>query len=460
MSISMILFEEIRTVNLAKVIVSVLVICPLIVNGIEDSSESSLREVQASEILANIQKGEPVEYDHIVVKGKLNLSQLRLEQANVTSPIRINDSTFSDLVILPIAVQEAEDSEKNNMKIVKASEILAKIQKGEPIKCDHIVVKEDLDLSQLRLKQANIASSIRITNSMFDGLVSFRGSTFNRSTDFSGSRFGGYTEFINSTFIMDVIFDGSTFNEDAYFEGSTFNEDAYFEGSAFNSNAYFKESVFNEDAYFEGSAFNRNAYFKESVFNGDVSFNGATFNGDVSFNEATFNGDDYFEGSAFRGYFFGWTDVKNSLIFDEPTYLGLIKNFKDHGRFDDADDCYNEYRWGKMARSKGFGFFWDVLSWITCGYGIRWMNTIGLAILIMFIFGLMFSRDVQWDLKEALSISAIVLLSLPMEWHRLKRDTYPNFMNNHIYYVTFERLIGWSLLLILINTLSRVMIRY
>jgi aminoglycoside phosphotransferase len=35
--------------------------------------KEELKEVPASEILDKVQKGEPVEYDHVVVKGDLNL---------------------------------------------------------------------------------------------------------------------------------------------------------------------------------------------------------------------------------------------------------------------------------------------------------------------------------------------------------------------------------------------------
>jgi hypothetical protein len=35
-----------------------------------------LKEILASEILDKIQKGEPVEYDHVIVKGDLDLGKL------------------------------------------------------------------------------------------------------------------------------------------------------------------------------------------------------------------------------------------------------------------------------------------------------------------------------------------------------------------------------------------------
>ena len=41
-------------------------------------NEAELREIFASEILDKIQKGEPVEYDHVRITGELDLSKLDL----------------------------------------------------------------------------------------------------------------------------------------------------------------------------------------------------------------------------------------------------------------------------------------------------------------------------------------------------------------------------------------------
>ena len=153
----------------------------------------------------------------------------------------------------------------------------------------------------------------------------------------------------------------------------------------------------------------------------------------------------------FMDGFLGWDNIKNSLTCDEATYLDLINNFKDHGQFDDADDCYYLYRLEKMSQSNGYEFFWDMLSFITCGYGVRWINTLVFSILILFSFGVFFSRDCSWDLKEALNISIAVLLFLPLEWRPSKRAAYTNLIEKQIYAATLERLIGWSLLSIPIN---------
>ena len=76
--------------------------------------------------------------------------------------------------------------------------------------------------------------------------------------------------------------------------------------------------------------------------------------------------------------------------------------------------------------------------------------------------------------KESLAFSAVALFSLPRELYPYGDDIYLKFIKQSInitlirrkirvsyrFLVFLERLIGWSLLILFINTLSRVMIRY
>ena len=62
----------------------------------ESQEDQGLKEVLASEILAKIEKGELVKYDHVIVKGDLDLSNSNLLQKDdrklVTGKIEITDS--------------------------------------------------------------------------------------------------------------------------------------------------------------------------------------------------------------------------------------------------------------------------------------------------------------------------------------------------------------------------------
>jgi hypothetical protein len=148
------------------------------------------------------------------------------------------------LVVLPLAVHGDDVSSKNSFTEVQASEILAKVQNGEPVEYDHIIIKGDINISQLNLpiKQINrtsfdlvfgyseslkvVSSSIRINDSTFDGFVSINYTILDESIDFSGS----------------------DFTKGTYFEGSVFNDNANFEDSEFNGTATFEGSIFSDDA--------------------------------------------------------------------------------------------------------------------------------------------------------------------------------------------------------------------
>jgi hypothetical protein len=64
------------------------------------------------------------------------------------------------------------------------------------------------------------------------------------------------------------------------------------------------------------------------------------------------------------------------------------------------------------------------------------------------------------NLSQSFWFSFIVLLSAPKELYPLKTEFYESYSEHIKYWPIIERIIGWSLLLLLINTLSRVMIRY
>jgi uncharacterized protein YjbI with pentapeptide repeats len=138
---------------------------------------------------------------------------------------------------------------------------------GRPVKYDHIIVKGDLDLSQLSL-QTNISSPIRINDSTFDGIVS------------------------SKYIVLDEPFNlsGSNFTKDLYFKGSTFNGCAYFHSSNFSGIADIERSRFNSSAEFGSSKFNLSSDFQDSMFiNAIADFVGCEFNGPANFVHSNFS---------------------------------------------------------------------------------------------------------------------------------------------------------------------------
>jgi len=563
----------IKTLKLASIIVLSLIVFTTAVHEAEAASENTFQEVKASEILSKIQNGKSVEYDHVIIRGDLDSSELDLpiKRVNrttyeseaslfseksktskifalktINSFIRINDSIFEGFVNFTNTFLD-NSIDLSGSNFTKNTEFKGTTF-GKLADFSRAIFSENADFGEATFKgnsvvfvfdQDALYEGADFRNSTFHGYADFEGdafgcaifdgATFDKSTTFYETTFNGYASFYETTFrdyasfyktkfsgttifykaiISGANFDGATlggtssyanadfgvandfseaiFQGNSRFEGASFGEDAEFCRAVFKGDADFSKATFHGIANFKAAndfsdvIFQGNTDFSRAIFIGDADFSKAkfigknkffaandfseaTFQGDADFRESIFADDINFKGNIFNGYFLGWDGIKQTLSYDEAVYLKLIKNFKDHGQFDNSDDCYYQYRTEKMMisfKSNFSAFLCDFISLVTCGYGIRWTNTIICAIFIMFMFGLIFSKNFSWDLKEALSISAIVLLSLPLEWSSSKRIAYSNFIEDHIYSVTLLRLIGWSLLIILISTLSRIMIRY
>ena len=373
-----------------------------------------------------------MEYDHIIIADDLDINKLGGDDARkVVSYIRIDDSRIVGNVIF-------NDTVFNNISFKNTS-----------------------FFRPVSFRDSKFKGYVDFRDSKFNGPVDFSGASFADASNFDKSQFNSYANFMNSHFRDDATFIESAFNGVAQFIGANFTGAGNFDRSSFNKYTCFMRSKFNGDAVFRDSKFNMNVDFMESQFKGDSQFNNAKPNGTVCFNKATFS-----------GYVWGWNEIKNSLsASDEATFLGFIKNFKDHGQFDEADDCYFTYRYYDMGRSSDLlGWINDHLSLITCGFGVRWQYTIIFGTICILIFGIIylmimikqngFDKEViVKQLLDSLWFSTMVLLSVPSELYPNKSSTYKDYTKKIKYHLPIlERLIGCGIVILFINTLSRVML--
>ena len=198
----------------------------------ELQESEGLIEVPAIEILAKIKKGEPVEYDHVIIKGNLDIKYLNMP--------------------------------KNNGKI--------------------------LINSPFKIISSQIEGNVNFTEAVFNEAVDFRGSLFLKRTNFSGSRFNANADFGNSQYNGEVSFNKSQFEEDVSFNRTSFLQKASFSKSLFSKDVYFRKSVFNRDLNFNRSHFVRDANFRESQFCANASYRKSQFNRDANFSQSDFSG--------------------------------------------------------------------------------------------------------------------------------------------------------------------------
>ncbi|HII06743.1 MAG TPA: hypothetical protein HA349_05370 [Methanotrichaceae archaeon] len=209
------------------------------------------------------------------------------------------------------------DTSSDQRPVIQASEILAKIERGEDVEYDGVIVEGDLDLSGLNLRTEHvdrteyekqiqlpnkmkvINSKITITNSEIRGNVNFGNARFRKSIHSEGSRFGGY-----------AYFRGAQFGGYAHFKEAEFSKYANFHGAKFSGGfAHFKGAKFSGgSADFRGALFGRYANFEEAEFSMYANFQGVNFiGGDVNFLKAKFYEDADFKGAEFgmNAYFRG-----------------------------------------------------------------------------------------------------------------------------------------------------------
>jgi len=450
-------------------------------HGADYLKESQQRVVCASEILGKIVRSEAVYYDNVIIKGDIDLNNIKNNKKfNITTPITITRSQIDGRINLSTAIFSKTIS-------FNGSQFMDDVNFSKSKFSDAVSFIDSQFKGNAYFNESHFVGFAHFNDVQFSGYSKFSKSQFNKDVDFRNVKFDNLAWFLESKFEEDANFRGSIFL-DAFFSGSLFQGDAQFIDSKFIYGADFGETRFDGDADFLRSQFENDAYFTESQFNGNANFIKSQFKGDARFTGCRFFVAEFiktkftgtgvvdfwnsefiryadFRDSRFEGPLLYWASIK-SQTFDESTYLAIIKNFKDNGNFDEADECYYQYRLEKMhshfRSSFSFSeFFLGMLSLVTSGYGVHLINTIFCAIFILFIFGLQFSRYVvvDWDLKEALVLSAMILLSLPLDWRSSKRN-YTKLVEDHLFLVTLERLIGWGLLIILIGTFSRITIRY
>ena len=408
-------------------------------------SESDPREVvQAGEILEKIERGEPVNYDHKIIEGDINIGNLKLPE------VRRSPDEIEYLGLL------------NSLKVVRS-----------PLVLDGCLIKGDLNFSNARiLGPASFAGSIVITEANFRGSqfdqsvdfsmsrfnksayfrrsqfnqsANFKGSRFNQSVDFSMSRFNQSVDFSWSQFNQLADFGKSQFNQSVDFSMSRFNQFANFEGSRFNQSVDFSWSRFNQSVDFERSQFNRHADFRLSRFKRFADFTGSQFQKDAlfgrsylksaDFNQTTFSGDISFEGSQidslnltraeFGKIFFRWKSIGH-LAYDETAYLLLMGNFKNLNFLDDANECYYDYRNDRRATLSWYYRPVDYALMLFYGYGVKPDRPVLWSLIFMAFFAALFwwrqgilpVREGEpeeeancFSLLEAVAFSAMTFLS-------------------------------------------------
>lgn len=238
------------------------------------------------------------------------------------------------------------DTNSNLRKVVQASEILAKIERGDPVEYASVIVEGDLDLSGLELPTEHvdrtekdklsrlleerkvISSQITITNSEIRGKVNFSNARFQELVNFGGEvEFGGDTDF-----------EGAKFDGDAHFPHAKFGGSTNFSETEFSDCVLFYDTVFSGNVYFWKAKFVSGfATFERAKFDGEyASFMDAEFSGSAeiadsaNFSGTEFSGEAHFEGAKFIGGYAHFHNAKfgGGASFEKAKFSGEIADFR------------------------------------------------------------------------------------------------------------------------------------
>ncbi len=348
-------------VKLKNVIVWILLLGIVVLLMSTSVQAKELTEINATDILKQIENGEDVFLRDVRIIGELNLSKIELE----TVP---NAEWDEDIVFYvaesstetPNLYSETYDLEKK-LKIVESNIVIR-----------NSIFEEDVDFSNTKFRRnvvftgTSFSSNAGFWYANFTDNAFFQDANFAGTANFNGANFVGTANFNDANFAGDAGFWRANFAGTANFGFANFAGDAFFQDANFAGDAFFQDANFAGDAFFQDANFAGTAFFQDANFAGTATFFSAEFD-KVLFTETTFT-KVYLTKIDFNRMYGRWISFNDVLESDGETYIKLIKNFREIEQFEDADAAYYQYRRLSQANKEwSVSKLWDVVAGASCG---------------------------------------------------------------------------------------------
>lgn len=212
--------------------------------------------------------------------------------------------------------------------IVTASTIIDKINDGQPVSYENVIITGTLDLTDLKNREltdknskwwgndyhkyeSSVEVPLRFENCKFEGdVIAYYHKESDNNTFIA--HFEEDVVFRNCVFVGAAEFKYSEFEGRIDFSGAHFDEDANFKYAAFEEGPDFTKVRFQDDANFKYAEFPKRTSFSEAVFEEEANFKYAEFPGG-----ATFAGARFLELANFK-----YTKFKNPLDMKEVQFEG------------------------------------------------------------------------------------------------------------------------------------------
>jgi hypothetical protein len=453
--------------------------------------------IAAQDILAQIRSGEPLDYDNVTIVGLLDLGagygakqSIRITNSRFQGPVRMQAVTFEEVLDLRGCTFQ------DNVSVVKSR-----------------------FMGDARFSGAKFLRQADFSDDYFQGPASFISTLFQSDSSFGSAQFNGDAVFLDCDFASDVDFNYAKFLRSGSFWNAAFDDVSFFEtqfagqvtfrSAKFRGNATFAATRFESDVLFREARFLKGSTFGLSSFSGladfgNVDFQKTAFFGGVKFADlayfanARFGGDLILEGARlysmqldnvtfserskinlnstdFSKFVVHWSAIRSRLVYNGAAYLALVKNYKSLEWFDEADECYYQYRKvGQELSPWGWGKLSDVISWLSCGYGVRVSYTAFWCLFTILSFGMIFwagkgmdkfeiegmelPKDQRLRPSKRVSFTDALYFSIAMfTTSQAPVNTYP--VGVFKYLAMAEGILGWFFLGLFVVVLSAVLIR-
>ncbi|PVY37153.1 pentapeptide repeat-containing protein [Pontibacter virosus] len=233
-------------------------------------------QVNASEIITKINRGEAMTYKDAVIVGLLDLTRLDNMRLEKKAGSKNSTKEYTSTVKVPLTF----------VNCTFKDDVLAYYN------------PDNQDIKLLNKKN-------EVYNTNFDKAVRFENCVFE-----------GYSAFKYSKFKEEVFFAGSNFRHEANFKYSKFSKSADYSNAKFDEEANFKYVAFPEETSFGNASFKREANFKYAKFSGDADFKAADFRGLANFKYTKVANNMNLQRAMFRGdEDFKYTKVNNRMVF-------------------------------------------------------------------------------------------------------------------------------------------------
>jgi pentapeptide repeat protein len=272
----------------------------------------------AEDVVKALRDGRPVELENVVLKGRLNLTEVLAEpvrQADIKFPRgREPDARLQEWLDERRRDHRAADSLAGDTEFrpVTTSLVIRNswIESIDASAGEPVLFLEPVDLGGSRIEGltslggAIFREPVNLEAVQFLGQASLAGAHFDAGLDLSRARFATTSHFDGATFGTRALSrtrgQGSLRDTTARFTGATFTGAASFRDAVFESAADYQKAQFASDADFGSARFQERADFSHARFGGPLDASHAIFETEARFPGARFDRPASFRQAEFR----------------------------------------------------------------------------------------------------------------------------------------------------------------